>query len=129
MATSVVLANGGINSTVAAVCARRRAAVYLLHADFGQRQANAQRSAISAIAKAIDAVSVSIPLSHVGEIAAWKLPTASGSGDDVADRVPASPTLSCVSDVPGLMMGLLSVAVHFAHRVGATTIGDRKSVG
>jgi len=114
----VVLASGGINSTVAAVRARSAGKAYLLHADFGQPSSVGQRAAVRAIADAIGAAAGLIELPHVAKIAGVKR-SASGK---VAIDPKAGPALATVGQVPGLAVALLSAAMHFAYRVGATAV-------
>lgn len=114
----VVLASGGINSTVAAVRAAKTGSVFLLHADYGQASAVGQRAAVRAIADALGAGAGAIELPHVAKIAGTKRAT---SGK-VATDPKAAPALGPASQVPGLAVALLSAGVHFAHRVGASAV-------
>jgi 7-cyano-7-deazaguanine synthase len=119
MPHTVILASGGINSTVAAVRARKGGAVHLLHADYGQPAATAQRLAVESIAEAIGAGFTRTAFPHVVEFA--KLRKSAG-GSVIATGDISKAGLQHASQVPGLMSILLAAAVHLAQRLGANAV-------
>ncbi len=116
MAEVVVLTSGGINSSVAAVCAQQAGPVHLLHVDFGQVAAAGQRAAVRALADALGAGFTGLDMPHVSKVA--------GIARDGAGRAErqAAVRIDRVSSVPGLMPALLSAGVQLAHRLGATVV-------
>lgn len=118
MSDVVVLASGGINSTVVAVRARKSGNVYLLHADYGQPSAAGQRAAVRALADAIGGSFFTIELPHVPKIATVKR---AANGRLSADPRSA-PLIGAASQVPALASSLLSAGVQLAFRVGAESV-------
>jgi 7-cyano-7-deazaguanine synthase len=117
MAITVVLASGGINSTVAACRARQNADVYLVHVDYGQPQAAPQRVAVRKLAEHLRATFTSLDLPHVAQVANLGKPAVEGSPAESA-----AAGLDIMSRVPGLVTVLLGASVQVAHRIGASLI-------
>ena len=121
MSSSVVLADGGINSTVVALRARAGGDVHLLFVDYGQPPAARQLFAVRAIGERIGAASTTaIELPHVARLAAVRRP---GPGRAPADRGPLAGLHGLTpARVPGLMPAMLSAALQMAHRLEADAI-------
>jgi 7-cyano-7-deazaguanine synthase len=120
MSSSIVLGSGGVNSAVVAAQARRAGDVFLLHIDYGQRAAGAQREAVSGIADTIGASFVVADLGHVKQVAQMSRP----ADGPVEAASPADPEVVSLTAQFGLarMPTMLSVAVQFAQRLGADVI-------
>lgn len=114
MAITVVLASGGINSTVAAMRAKQTDDVHLFFVDYSQRAAQAQRDALRSIAKSLHWSVTAVKMPHVSELAAIPRQHESSKG--------AAPLLETPSRVPGLMSVMLGSAVQLAQRLGAERI-------
>ncbi len=117
MDTAVILASGGIGSTVAAAWAARDAAVNLLHIDYGQPAAARQRAAVQTLAAALHVERIlTIDLTHLtqlddaGRTARRELRAAS----EESSAVPAA--------LPGIMPTLLLAGVQWAFRVGGSRV-------
>jgi len=118
MPDSVVLASGGINSTVVAARARQSGEVCLLFADYGQPSAAGQRAAVRAISEAIGAGFAAIEMPQVAKIAMIKR----GAGGRIAHEAYAAASIGAVGQTPALAVGLLSAGVQLAYRVGASRV-------
>ncbi len=117
MDTAVILASGGIGSTVAAAWAARDAAVNLLHIDYDQPAAARQRAAVEALAAALPAERIlTINLTHLTELddAGRTARRESPAASEKSPAVPAAP--------PGIMPTLLLAGVQWAFRVGASRV-------
>lgn len=121
MSNCVVLCSGGINSTVAAVHAARERDVHLLHVDFGQVAATAQRSAVHDIAQAIGCDTIDIDLPHLTAIARLHRNANGQSGEHPDSANQNTPKLT-VASVPLLMAELLGIGVQTAIRMGAASV-------
>ncbi len=120
MGRIVVLASGGINSTVAAIRAKQGDnSVHLLHVDYGQKPADPQKAAVRMIADNLGGEFTSIEMPHVGKIAALHRPV--GPGIHASDAKRAYP-IDSVSQVPTLITTLLGAGVQLAHRVAASSV-------
>lgn len=117
MAKCVVLCSGGIGSTVAAALAAREHEVNLLHVNFGQHAAAAQRAVVTEIAKVLDGDAIEVDLPHTMGIAGLQK-DASASSEQGAN---SAPRIS-LATVPMLMSELLGVAVQVAQRIGAESV-------
>ena len=118
--TAVILADGGINSTVAAARAGQKRNAHLLFIDYGQPAAAAQRRAVEAIADKLDTAGCTVlELPHVARIESLRRPAAEPSSDrargDDAHRWGTS-------NIPCLATTLLSTAVHLARGIGAGVV-------
>jgi len=117
MASAVLLASGGINSTVAASCVRRESEVNLLFADYGQSACRREQSAVQALAAEINAKRVIvIELPHLAQI---------NDSTRRPDREPldaADGSSGLVSALPAIMPTLLLAGVQWASRIGAQRV-------
>ena len=119
MASTVILASGGINSTVAAARAKQEGDIHLLHIDYGQKPADPQRAAVRMIADSLGGDFTSLELPHVNAIATLKKQTGAGTNREQNLR---QQTLESVSQIPSLITVMIGVATQLAHRVGAGAI-------
>jgi len=127
MNQTVILASGGINSTVTACRAAQNGSPHLLFVDFGQPAAQRQQEAVGAVAGQLAVNSTSITLRQVAEIDRMgREQTAEGAGG--ASERTGRATIQ-LSKVPGLKMALVQTALHLAHRLGAESIqtGDSQT--
>lgn len=125
MASAVVLASGGINSTVAACLVAREVKINLLYADYGWPASACERAAVQALAAAVKADRVvDLELGHFAQIeqavrsARSETPGTAAAGPPATDASSATDG-STEADMPGLMPTLLLAGVHWAARIGA----------
>jgi 7-cyano-7-deazaguanine synthase len=117
MSTTLILASGGLNSMVAACRAKQTADVHLVHVDFGQPQASAQREAVGNLGEHLHAGLTLLNMPHVAEVAHLaRKPAAGETGANAAS------SLESMARVPGLITVLLGAGVQVAQRIGATLI-------
>ena len=119
MASTVILASGGINSTVAAARAKQEGDIHLLHIDYGQKPADPQRAAVRMIADSLGGDFTSLELPHVNAIATLKKQTGAGASREQNLR---QQTTESVSQIPSLITVMIGMATQLAHRVGASAI-------
>lgn len=114
MSRIVVLAGGGVKTAVAAAVAGQGNELTLLHADFGQASAEAERASVHALASRLATRRVvAVDLPHVGQL----------RGDSAAQTEPrADRGTTSAADYFGLLPTLLSVAIESAQRMGATSV-------
>ena len=117
MDTVVILASGGISSTVAASCVSREARVNLLYGDCGRTASARERSAVREIAAALDADQVlAIDLAHPAQIDEAVRKARRDSGATLAEPSPPP------GSPPGIMPTLLLAGVQWAYRIGASRV-------
>lgn len=117
MDSVVILASGGINSTVAAASAARDAEVNLLFADYGHPACPRERSAVPALADALKAERVMvIELPHLAQI--------NDAHRRIDREAPADVGRSsgAVSALPAVISTLLLAGVQWATRLGAQRV-------
>ena len=117
MDSTVILASGGINSTVAASRATRAATVNLLHVNYGQPAGAGERSAVRAIAAAVNAQRVlTVGLSHLEQI------TNADQAANAGTQPPSDAPPAVTATPPVLMPALLIVGVQWAARINASRV-------
>lgn len=117
MESSVVLCSGGLNSAVAAARTARHRGLNVFYVDYGQPAAERERTAVQAVAHALDARRVvMIDMPHVMQIRRGS--TSGDSGRDV-DSAEAAPPGAMV---PGLAASLLTAAAQWAEKINARTV-------
>ncbi|MCP4593754.1 MAG: hypothetical protein GY842_23725 [bacterium] len=117
MESVVVLASGGVNSTVVAAASAREARVNLLHVDHAQPSSDRERSAVESIAEAVGAERVlNIELAYLDSL--------SPAGQEQG-KASVSPPAGCHPGPglsPGLMPALLLAGGQWAGRIGASRV-------
>ena len=117
MDSAVILASGGINSTVAASCVAREAEVNLLFADYGHPACPRERFAVQALASAINAERVLvIELPHLAQID----DAGRRGGRETREATEPSPGPGGV--LPAMMPTFLLAGVQWATRIGAQRV-------
>lgn len=114
MSRIVILAGGGVKTAVAAAVAGQGQTLTLLHIDFGQPAAQAERAALHDLANSMPSTSVfGVELPHIGQLRSAASGQAAPSGD---------PTTTSGADYFGLLPTLLATGMQCAHRVGAASL-------
>jgi 7-cyano-7-deazaguanine synthase len=117
MESAVVLCSGGLNSTVAAARTARYRVLNVLYVDYGHPAAERERSAVHAVAHALDARRVVVlDLPHVMQIRRGA--TSGDAGREVDSPEDALPEVT----VPGLAASLLTAAAQWAEKINARTV-------
>jgi len=117
---TIVLSGGGIKSAVAARAVERAGERVLLHADFGQAAAAAERRAVEGLAGTLPETRVvPIELSHVGGLSkAWGIASPGRRGS--SERTAGTPLP--VNAARGLVFTLLSAGVQAAVQLGSRRV-------
>ncbi len=120
MSTTLAMVSGGLKSAIAAMRSSQGADIILLHIDYGQSTAKAERTALRGLVSAFPrARGVGIELPYVIGLDRQASSAAQDAAMTTGEGAPAK--LSALS-IRGLMPVMMSSAMHCAGRFGAHTI-------
>jgi len=118
---AVVLASGGLDSAVAAACAREECGrLAMLHVSYGQRTEGRERTAFEALARALKAERTFVAdAAYLGRMGGSSLTEASRPVPDASLAVPGEIP---VTYVPFRNANLLAIATSWAEVIGARAV-------